>query len=188
MSDGKWSGQGASEVLIQPLSRHRILSVELGANYFVPPSSADDEVSSFYAAEAPNDFSVFSPGSVAQASGGPHFVMSPETPDNAKTLGLEWALFLGDLKSYTSSNTQSAYPDAGGFSVTIWCLIANSMQPDGYSTPLWAAMLPETGVEFDQLYHSFDINVHAIRFQITNASSPSRGANTGIIMIAMCEL
>lgn len=186
MSDGLWNGQGASETLIQPLSRHSFLSVELG-NTINDPATNPNRVSSRYASYDPNETRTV-PGDALKANSGPHFVMSPETPDNAKTLGLEWCLLPAYLTNVGISQANSARPLTGGFTVTIWCMLANTQTPDGVTGPLWASLLPETGVGFNELYHSFDINVHAIRFQIGNATSTSGGNDTGAILLAMCEL
>lgn len=187
MSDGTWNGQRASESIQQPISRHSMHMAELGAKEDLM-NFQDFHVASWQAARSPNDpYFDWSASNNQYAYGGPHFIMSPETPDNKKTLGLEWCLLSGIVSDGLDAN-RIATPLVGGFTVTLWCMIANTQSPDGKVKPIWASLLPETGVGFNQLYHSFDINVAAIRFQIGNGTSIITGANSGALMLAMCEL
>lgn len=189
MSDGRWNSQGLSEEIDQDLTRHSLLMVELGNGSVVNIDDGvigDAKVSSYYASFSPIN-AIFAAGSGGAFNGAPHFIMSNETPNQTQTFGLEFGLFSAASNATIVPNDRAAYL-AAGLTVTIWCLIANSMENSGAVRPLWASLLPQAGVLFDELYHTFDINVHAIRFQIEGGSSNTGGANTGALMIAMSEL
>lgn len=178
--DGLWSGGALAEKIQQSkFVRHRLLIVSPGTNLGAPwPVDA----ASGFASVNPNNFG---PGTVNPFSnrgqeGGPHFVMSGETPDESHTYGFEFTLFVNAL-------TTPALAAVGGYTVTIWVLITNTQDPYGFQAPVWAAMAPQTGVLVEQLWHSFDVNAEAIRFQITNlADDPA--ANNESIGIAFSEL
>lgn len=187
MSDGKWSGVGTSELLRQNLTRHRLLWTDLGTEVdTIGVIPFDVCVSSFYSALSPNN-PALTRTQPAYPYGGPHFVMSPETPDEAHTFGVQICLLNGALNLAVVAN-QAATPLVGNFTLTLWCLITNTQQPNGTGQPVWASMLPQTNVQFNELYHSFDINASAIRLQVENGSSVARGANSGVIGFAMAEL
>jgi hypothetical protein len=183
MSDGRFNAANASESIQQAgLSRHRLLTVELGTGQVTNPPPA--AVASYRAFQNPN--LIPEPNAAnPNPTGGPHFVMSAETPDNAHTFGMEFAII--NSNNFSVAAPVLATPLTGGFTVTVWCLITVTQDPAGVGVPVWASLLPQTGVQFNELYRTFDINAQAIRFQIENGSS-SGGANTGAVTIAMCEL
>lgn len=167
MSDGLWnSGIRQEQIGQSGLSRHRLLRV-----HTLTPGNAGD--ASTYASVSPETLT----GS-ADPNGGPHFILSPETPDGRPTLGFEWFLFINGIPV-----AEQAVPAAAGFSVTIWVLVANTQAADGnFFGPVWASFATQTGVQFNQLSRSFDVNATAIRFQIANETTE------GSVMIGMCEL
>lgn len=164
--DGLWNSTRASEKLYQKnLTRHRILTVNTS-----PAGVVNELDASSYASVAPNS------GAIPFPEGGPHFHLSPETPDGRPTLGFE--LTLGtSFPLALSANFAGA-----GFDVTVWVLIANTTQPQGLFLPKWASFATQTGVQFDQLFHTFDVNATAIRIQIANV------AVQGSVVIQMAEL
>ena len=158
--DGRW-GTGAvdrrEEIQQAAFNRFRILRV----NTIV--AGVND--ASGFAALAPN----VAPLNV-DPDGGPHFILSPETGDQRPTLGFEWGLL----------SIGGATPVAPGFDVTIWRLVTTTMQPT--ITKQWLAFETLVGVGYDELFHSFDMNTGALRFQIDNVNAD------GGIVIALAEL
>lgn len=180
MSHGIWSGTVAGEKIQQSeLVRHRLLVVTPGTNVALQwPADA----ASGFASVDPNTISpdTHNPISDRGPEGGPHFVLSGETPDESHTYGFEFALFTRGLAA-------PALPDTGGYTVTIWVLISNTQDPNGFNTPIWAAMFPNTGVNVDELWHTFDVNAEAIRFQFDNLDADPDVTNLSI-GIALAEL
>lgn len=182
MSDGIWNGGPAQEKLRQgKLSRERNLIVNCGTRLNVAWQPQD---ASGLASLDPNSIN---PGTVNTATnsnrgneGGPHFIMSGETPDVSHTYGFEFCLYNQDI-------TAPALPGTGGYTVTVWALMSISENPISLVTPIWASLLTQTGVNARELWHSFDINARAIRFQFGNlALDPT--ANSRSIGILFNEL
>lgn len=180
MSGGIWTGNAAAEKIQQPkFVRHRLLIVSTGSDMTNPWPS---EAASGLASLDPNNVS---PGTVNSFSdrgneGGPHFVMSGETPDESHTYGFEFCLF-------TKGVNHIASPGVGGYTVTVWVLITNTQDPYAFGTPVWAAMAPNTGVLINEMWHSFDVNAEAVRFQVGNLELDPT-ANNLDIGIAFAEL
>lgn len=187
MSNGIWTGSASGELLRQSkLIRHRLLIVSPGTDVASPWPG---ECASGFASLDPN---TIAPGTVNPNSdrggpeGGPHFVMSGETPDESHTYGFEFTLFTRGLGN-------PANPATGdGYDVTIWVLISNTQQPGGTATPIWTAMASNlvadgNGINADQLWHSFDVNAEAVRFQFGNLIDDPSTVNESI-GIAFSEL
>lgn len=176
MSDGLWNARGSGanasgveSIRQASLSRHKLLTVCLSTVGTKGPLD-----SSSYASVNPNTIL-----SNTNNEGGPHFILSPETPCGTKTVGFEWTLFASGLFSVETAAT----PGVGGFTVTIWELIANTQIGDISFMPIWASFEPKTTVGLQELYHSFDVNASAIRFQVENAVDLESS-----LTIALCEL
>lgn len=182
MSSGIWGASENVEKLQQSdLIRHRLLVVSPGSNNGAPWPT---DCASGFASLDPNTIGpgTHNPFTDRGPEGGPHFVMSGETSDESHTYGFEFCLL-------DSSNFLSvpALAGAGGYTVTIWVLISNTQDPYGANTPEWAAMATNTGVNARELWHTFDVNAEAVRFQITNlADDPT--VNNESIGIAFAEL
>lgn len=160
MSDGLWSTPDRQELIQQTgYARMRLLRVSTAAR--------SPDAASGFAALAPN----VAPLSVSP-EGGPHFLMSPQTPDGFRVEGAEWCLL--------QPIAGAAVPGAGGFTVTVWRLIDVTMQQT--IGKQWASFAPVTGVGYSELYHSFDHNTIALRLQIGNV------ATDGDLYIAFCEI
>lgn len=180
MSFGIWEGGRAVEVLEQSrLTRHRLLQVSVGQNLNLSWNGA----SSGLASVDPNTIGdVKNNVSDMGFEGGPHFVMSGDTPDQAHTFGFEFALFLNGIAS-----ANQAEAGVGGYSVTWWALIANTYSAGQF--PVWASFLTKIGVQVRELWHSFDVNATCLRAQITNlAVTPGPSAANLNINIAFAEL
>lgn len=178
MPDGLWNvgandiastQQGMESIRRAGFVRHRLLQVNLSnaGTLFTGDASS-------WASQDPNTLVNLN------QEGGPHFDFSPETPDGSHTFGFEWTLFNNGIQT-------PAVPDATGFIVTIWELIGNAQSGSTISSPIWASFLPRTNVNYRELYHSFDVNATAIRFQITNVSGVGPGLESSI-GIAFAEL
>ncbi len=183
MSRGIWEGSTSIEDLDQSrLTRHDILCVSLGQNLAAGWGAASSGLASL----DPNSIVPKTHNAVTDRGpeGGPHFVMSGDTPDQAHTFGFEFALFTDGL----SAGSASA-PGVGGYTVTVWALISNTFFASASTptTPVWAQFLTRTGVGVRQLWHSFDVNATCIRFQITNAAENVVTTNK-LINIAFAEL
>jgi hypothetical protein len=181
MSNGIWTATETAEKINQPqFVRHRLLFVSTGSN-----------VALAWPADAASGFASLNPNLIGPGTntnpisprgfeGGPHFVMSGETSDESHTYGFEFALFTDNLIA-------PALPAVGGYTVTIWVLISSTQDPYGANAPVWAAMATNTGVNAKELWHTFDVNAEAVRFQITNlANDPTLVNET--IGIAFAEL
>lgn len=170
MADGLYSGRGKSEKLQQlELTRHRLLTFNTD-----PAGSLNSCDASSYGSVDPNSPAI----PLASQEGGPHFVLSPETPDGRPTLGFEFCL----VQKGIPLGFNLAIPAAGGFDVTIWVMVGNTMLSDGSAVPAWASLAPETGVALNTLYHCFDVNATVLRFQIGNQTQ------FGSITVALAEL
>lgn len=159
--DGLWSSgdPDRQELIQQPrFNRLRLLRV----NTDTP--GADD--ASGFAAQDPT-----APPLNVNVNGGPHFILSPQTLDGNPTLGFEFGLI---------AIAGGATPLVGDFTVTVWRLVTTSMQPTVAKN--WLAFQPQSGVGFNQLFSSFDINTAALRFQIGNVDVD------GPLIIAFGEL
>lgn len=179
MSNGIWTaGDSAEKITQSKFVRHRLLVVSPG--FAAAPYPAD--VASGLAALAPDTISPATVNAFTPRGneGGPHFVMSGETPDESHTYGFEFCLF-------TDSMPTPALPGVGDYTVTVWVLISNTMDPNGFNTPVWAAMATNTGVAAHQLWHSFDVNAEAVRFQVTNFINDPAVVNESL-GIAFAEL
>jgi hypothetical protein len=173
--DGLWNAASSQEPTRQAgLVRHRILTFNLD-----PGGALNDFDASSYGSVDPN--SITPTSSSRGLEGGPHFVLSPQSPDGRPTLGFEWALTNLGLSGF------AATPGEDGFTVTIWVMLGVSMSPDGTDRPDWAAFEPITGVDYRQMYHSFDTNASVIRFQISNYAEPVE-PNENSVGIAFAEL
>ena len=181
MAGGIWSAGLNVETIDQVHMRHKILIVNTG-----PAAAGGNPVN-------PIDQSSFasSPPPIAAANfiprfggfdGGPHFVMSPRTPDGDPTLGFGFSLFGTPL----IAPAQLVPAAAGGYTVTPWVLLDSNQGYNGLIVSTWTAMAPVTGMALNQLFSSFDINSGAIRFQITNIAP--LGAVDTSIGIAFVEL
>lgn len=116
--------------------------------------------------------------------GGPHFILSPETPDGSKTYGFEFAI----VTTQAMPLAQAADPLPGGFTLTWWEMIGTTQEPESTFPPIWASFLPQTGVNVNELYHSFDVNATALRLQITNVTPVGPGGPGGSVLIMFSEL
>lgn len=173
--DGLWGGQGSSEPTQQAdFIRHRLLCVNVSNIGFI-----NDRDASTYASVDPNLMAAAV--GWAPPQGGPHFVMSPETPDGSRSYGFEFALFVNGI-----SGADQAVPLGGGLTLTWWELIGNMQADDGSFIPAWASFLTKTGVNYNELYHTFDVNTCALRLQVTNVTQPV--AAGGSLIIAFSEL
>lgn len=177
MSDGLFTGQGRQEQLQQAeLIRHRFLTINISAEGWM--NSRD---SSSYASVDPNLLNLAV--GYAPPQGGPHFVMSPRTPDDSKSYGFEFA-----LSRLGISAPDQAIPLAGGYTVTWWELLGTSFDPAGVFQPIWASFASRTGVNDNELYHTFDVNATALRIQITNVTAVPAAGFGGSIMVFFSEL
>lgn len=180
MPDGIWSGGKAEEIIRQgKFTRHNILVVNCGTNLAAAWQGQD---ASGLASLDPNAINPAQVNAVTPRGneGGPHFVMSGETPDQSHTYGFEFCLFTQNLST-------PALAGVGGYTVTVWVLIANSQNPISLVTPIWASFLTRTGVNARELYSSFDVNATAIRFQFGNLLVDPTTANLSL-GIAFSEL
>ena len=116
-----------------------------------------------------------SPGSAPPLTG-PHFVLSPVTPDNQRTTGFEWML--------TDYGVEGAatIDQVTGAEVQIWKYFPNTSAYYHPSQPgLFGQMALTTGVQFNQLFRSFDVNACAIYFQFGGNGFLTPGS-VGILM------
>jgi hypothetical protein len=177
--DGLWSSQGASEVLQQAeLIRHRILTFNVSNAGLKNARDA----SSF----GGNDPNGIPAAGVSLPEGGPHFIMSPRAPEDSKSYGFEFCLLTAPFTDFIVSATAPNSPN-GPFDVTIWELIGSTQYNGGFLTPAWASFATQTGILVNQLFHSFDVDATAIRFQIGNFAAPIVLPG-GSIMVAFSEL
>lgn len=184
--DGIYNGGQAAEALQQAaLTRHRILTVNCGTDLTAGWNSYD---ASGMASADPNLIAAGSVNAVTPRGieGGPHFILGKDTPDGSKTYGFEFCVFLDGI----TTAGERATAGVGGYDVTVWVLIANTQSPkpaSSSSIPVWASFLTLTGVSVQELYHTFDVNATAIRFQFGNlADDPT--LNNDSIQIALAEL
>lgn len=177
--DGLWSAQLGTETYNQAeISRHRLLTVNVAIGGGM---NARDQSS----------YAGLNPGSAAFTipEGGPHFIMSPRAPEDSKSYGFEFCLLTvggaESLKSFTAPNN-----DTGPFDITWWELIGVSMSPSTIiaATAQWASFQIKTGVNTNELYHTFDVNATMLRFQLGNFVAPAASGLGGSIMVAFCEL
>lgn len=119
------------------------------------------------------------PNTLGTLEGGPHYMLSPTTPDNSHTYGLEFC-----LANTIMPPAQRFTVPAAGLTVTIWQLVGWSLlvDPAAPVTPVWGALLPQTGVQMLQFYHTFDLNAGAIRFQIAGSTDDVVGGSVFIFM------
>lgn len=171
--DGLWNAVGRNELLRQKdLIRHRLLRVNTG-----PAAGMNEGDASAYAQDNPNTTLATPP------QGGPHFVMSPLTPDNRPTLGFEFCLC--DPAQLGIPGGERATFAAGGVDITVWCLIGSTFGANGAAAvPIWASFDTMAGVQYNQLFRSFDVNTTCIRFQI----GPTGLTLDGSVVIAFSEL
>lgn len=163
MADGLFDQGGAEQFRQTTITREKILVVNTSPTGVIGFTQAGPTItqwaSSSYASLDPND--------TTQGVGalmGPHFVMSGETSDGAHPFGFSFSMTeLGLLGP-------AAVANAGGFTVTAWVLVGNLQIPNlpAVYRQQWVSFDPLTGVGYRQLFHSFDVNACAIRFQIGN--------------------
>lgn len=164
--DGLWKSGASVESFTQSgLTRERILTVNTGAT--LNPIDA-----SGFAKESP----IAPPAGAEAPNMGPHFLLSPETPDGRPTLGFEFALL-----NVLIPGGQRATAAAGDFTVTVWKLVLNAMITTATRAD-WVAFTPRTGVQVNQVFRSFDVNACVIRFQVSNI------AVDGSIQLMIAEL
>ncbi len=169
--DGLYSGKLKSEQIAQAaLTRHRLLTFNTS-----PAGTLNTCDASSYGALDPNNGLGLIPADSQE--GGPHFILSPQTPDTRPTLGFEFCLLTAGI---TPLSAAVAAP--GGFQVTVWAMIGATQYSDGSGPPAWASFTPQAGINLNELYHSFDVNATVLRFQIGNI------ATHGSITVAFCEL
>lgn len=177
MADGLFTGQGRQEQLQQAeLIRHRLLRINTSAEGY-----KNGQDSSSYASVNPNDLNLAVNYSTPE--GGPHFVMSPRTPDDSKTYGFEFA-----LSRLGITGAEQVIPLVGGYTVTWWELLGTSFDPSGAFQPIWASFASRTGVNDNELYHTFDVNATALRIQITNVQAVPAAGIRGSILLFFSEL
>lgn len=172
MADGLWNaGQNQEQVPQLRKDAHQPLRVNISANGNKNPGDASSFASLDPSAPLVNSIEL-----------GPHFMLSPETADESHTYGLEFVLANAMFPA-----AERFAIGAAGLTVTVWELIGNSLTQDAAAPviPVWAAFLPQTGVQFFELYHTFDTNACAIRFQIQGSTDDATG---GSVMIFMREL
>ena len=165
MSDGIWSsGPNVEDAPQSGLIKHRLLRINLSSAGLLNPGDASS-LGEVEPALFPGD-----------PSAGPHFVMSPRTPDQSKTFGAEFALFPPSTNFATAP-----------FDVTVWVLIGTStiVSQPAPPTPLWANMVTISALPYQQLVSTFDINAEALRFQIVDAGV---AASNRSVIIAFSEL
>jgi hypothetical protein len=179
---GVWNGSESSEKIEQDgITRHKLLIVNCGTDTTVAWNPCD---SSGIASADPNNIASALHNDVTDKGpeGGPHFVMSAETSDNSHPYGFEFCLFLDGIPG-----AQQADSGVGGWSVTVWALISATQTFGSSTPPLWASFATLTGVSAREMYHSFDCNASALRFQIGNLETDPGTANLSI-GIAFAEL
>lgn len=179
---GIWSGSESSEKIEQNLTRHKLLTVNCGQDLTQGWNPCD---SSGLASLDPNNIASATHNQVTDMGpeGGPHFVMSPQTSDGSPhSYGFEFCLFVSGIP-----NNQQADDAGGGWTVTIWELITPTQTFASQVAPIWASFQSVTGVFSHELYHSFDCNATAIRFQIGNLEEDPLTNNLSLI-IAFAEL
>ena len=172
---GVWNGSESSEKIEQDgITRHKLLIVNCGTDLTQPWNPCD---SSGMASADPNTILSASHNDVTDMGpeGGPHFVMSPQSPDNSHTYGFEFFLFRSGIPT-----GQEALYASGGFTVTIWALVSASQTVGSFVVPMWCAFQPLTGIFYQELYHSFDCNATALRFQIGNLDEDPATNNLSI--------
>jgi len=175
MADGLWSGSGSIERLRQSeLTRHRLLAVNTSA---AGARAADGTDASSFASVDPNTM-----GAAQLPDGGPHFVMSPQTPSGNPTLGFEWGMC--DAAVIHQDPAIRAQFAAGGVDVTVWVLIETTFFPNGIDNPQWASFKTLTGAQPSQLFRSFDIDASALRFQI----GPNGITVDGVVVMFFAEI
>jgi hypothetical protein len=173
--DGLWNaGIFNEQTKQQQLSRHRLLRINLSTTGLILPGDA-----SSYGGLSPVDVSG-APLTAAFLGTGPHFVLSQETPDGSHTYGMEFCI--STIETIPIANR--ATPP---YTVTVWALVGTSVirSATGSFSPIWAALAPVT-VANNELFHTFDINASAIRFQIVDARADQTTAKS--VLIAMSEL
>lgn len=171
--DGLWNAVGRNELLRQKdLIRHRLLRFNTSA-----AGALNEGDASSHGRDNPNTTLAAPP------EGGPHFVMSPLTPDNRPSLGFEFCIC--DPAQLGMPGGERATFAAGGVDVTVWCLIGSTFGANGSAgIPIWASFATLVGVQFNQLFRSFDVNSTVIRFQI----GPTGLTADGSVIIAFSEL
>ena len=186
MADGLWTGVGDVEILRQKhLTRHRLLAINTSA---AGARAADGTDASSYGSVDPN---TMQPPGVPFPNGGPHFIMSPETPSGNPTLGCEWGIC--DAAVMHQDPAIRAQFAAGGVTVTVWALIGSTFFPNGTDNPQWASFQPLPGVQPGQLFRSFDVDASCLRFQIGNSDPvgpPPFGGITvqGVVIMFFAEI
>jgi hypothetical protein len=157
------------------IMREKWLRVNTGT---VPPFDPGD-ASGFASAD---------PTTLIAPNNGPHFILSPETPDGRPTLGFAFT-FVQNAASFLPFSTANVpNPGTASFTVTVWRLLGNLQfpQPQNVANLLpYTAFAPLTGVLYNQEFVTFDVNPCAIRFQIEPVGV---GAVNGSVVIAVTEL
>ncbi len=163
MADGLFD-QGRAEQLRQSnISRERVLVVNTSPTGVIGQSQVGQTItqwaSSSYASLDPNDTTQGAPEGM-----GPHWVMSGETSDGVHPYGFAFSMTEMGLLG------PAAVANAGGFTITTWVLVGNLQIPNlpAAFRQQWVSFASTTGVNYRELYHSFDVNPCAIRWQIGN--------------------
>jgi hypothetical protein len=182
MSDGRFN-QGSSEQFQQSgITRERSLIVSTSPTGDIPiivvGNNTTLAAASSYASLDPNDTSM---GALDQL--GPHFVMSPQTPDGSHSYGFK--VCLGNLGLLDTAAVALPGTDGlPGFTITPWILLG-SLQiqnlPRAYRQQ-WASLAPAVDAKYFEWWHTFDLNACAVRFQIGNI------ATHGLINLIFAEL
>jgi hypothetical protein len=96
--------------------------------------------------------------------------MSPQSPAGWWTHGFEFVIFPPALVRLDPLFA-AVFP-AGGVTITVWELIGNSYFSQGLNVPQWASWQPFVGYQPGQLLRSFDCDAAALRFQVSDLTTP----------------
>lgn len=99
----------------------------------------------------------------------PHFTLPARAPGTGRpTMGFEFVLMPWLMG--TDTDYPLAIPGGDGFTVTVWKLLENLQVALGpvSNVPPYAGFRTLTGVAFNRLYRTFDVDACTIRFQVAN--------------------
>ncbi len=117
------------------------------------------------------------PNSLTAPLGGPHITLGPTTSNGDPTRGFEFSIHTVGL------GAGGIVPVVGGFTVTVWKIVSSYMAKN-FTTPVYASLGPKTGIQLNELYHSFSVNAVGLYFQIATATITLDGP----FIIAVAEL